>query len=191
MNNEIWKDIKGYKGCYQISSYGRVKSLERKSISGKAIREKILKNTPGLNNYMVVNLFSKDGVKRTFRVSDLVMQAFNERYKRHRDLGHWVHNKNGDKSDCRLENLIFLTPMMVSGRNWTVLNRARAGKGSKQHLSKLDETQVKWIKVYLFCGYKQQNIGEAFGVSSRTINAINVNLTWNHVSASDIIDFLK
>lgn len=30
MENEIWKDITNYKGLYQISNYGRVKSLKRK-----------------------------------------------------------------------------------------------------------------------------------------------------------------
>ena len=29
MNDEIWKDIKGYEGLYQVSNYGRVKSLAR------------------------------------------------------------------------------------------------------------------------------------------------------------------
>ena len=29
MEKEIWKDIKGYDGLYQVSSYGRVKSLDR------------------------------------------------------------------------------------------------------------------------------------------------------------------
>lgn len=29
MNNEIWKDIKGYEGLYQVSNFGRIKSLER------------------------------------------------------------------------------------------------------------------------------------------------------------------
>ena len=28
-NNEIWKDIKGYEGYYQISSFGRVRGLDR------------------------------------------------------------------------------------------------------------------------------------------------------------------
>lgn len=27
MENEIWKDIPGYDGYYQVSNYGRVKSL--------------------------------------------------------------------------------------------------------------------------------------------------------------------
>lgn len=29
MENEIWKDIPGYDGYYQVSNYGRVKSLPK------------------------------------------------------------------------------------------------------------------------------------------------------------------
>ena len=32
---EIWKDIPGYQGLYQVSNYGRVKSLERLVKNGK------------------------------------------------------------------------------------------------------------------------------------------------------------
>ena len=31
---EIWKDIEGYEGLYQVSNYGRVKSLPKKRITG-------------------------------------------------------------------------------------------------------------------------------------------------------------
>ena len=45
--NEIWKDIKGYEGLYQISNTGKVKSLERyvnsKSTGKLFIKEKIRK----------------------------------------------------------------------------------------------------------------------------------------------------
>lgn len=32
MENEIWKDIPGYAGIYQVSNYGRVKSLPKSYI---------------------------------------------------------------------------------------------------------------------------------------------------------------
>lgn len=47
MENEIWKDIPGYDGYYQVSSYGNVRSLERPyTICSKTIistKSKILK----------------------------------------------------------------------------------------------------------------------------------------------------
>ena len=48
--DEIWKDIEGYEGLYQVSNLGRVKFLERKVASGygafRVIREHIV--TPRL-----------------------------------------------------------------------------------------------------------------------------------------------
>lgn len=35
LKDEIWKDIEGYEGLYQISNFGRVKSLSRLRINGK------------------------------------------------------------------------------------------------------------------------------------------------------------
>lgn len=44
---EVWKDIKGYEGRYQVSNMGRVKSLERTVIKKNGrkqhIKERILK----------------------------------------------------------------------------------------------------------------------------------------------------
>ena len=42
---EIWKDIKGYEGCYQISNLGRVKSLSRPLNRGKGVGMSVEKNT--------------------------------------------------------------------------------------------------------------------------------------------------
>lgn len=47
MENEIWKDIPGYAGIYQVSNYGRVKSLPKSYIiCNKYVvtaKEKVLK----------------------------------------------------------------------------------------------------------------------------------------------------
>ena len=60
--NEIWKDINGLEGSYQISTYGRIKSLERR-ISSKIlnnptirIKEKIIKQQIKLLGYKQATL---------------------------------------------------------------------------------------------------------------------------------------
>lgn len=68
MNEEIWKSIEGYNGLYEVSSFGRVRSLRL----GKT---KILK--PGKNTcgYLRVELH-KDGEKKKFLIHRLVAEEF-------------------------------------------------------------------------------------------------------------------
>lgn len=48
MTEEIWKPVKGYEGYYEVSNFGRVKSIERYVMQGKTLRhvkEKIKKTS--------------------------------------------------------------------------------------------------------------------------------------------------
>lgn len=68
---EIWKDIKGYEGLYQISNLGRVKSLNYKRTG----IEEILKSKKMRNGYLRITL-NKNGKYKTFAVHRLVAEAF-------------------------------------------------------------------------------------------------------------------
>ena len=74
---EIWKDIKGYEGLYQVSNLGRVKSLSRKRIDrNQILPERILK--PIFNEkrgYYQIYL-RKNNISRTFKPHRLVAEAF-------------------------------------------------------------------------------------------------------------------
>lgn len=72
---EIWRDIKNYEGLYQISNYGRVKSLERIDNYNRSRKEKILKPKIDRYGYACVSLF-KEEKEKTFKVHRLVAQAF-------------------------------------------------------------------------------------------------------------------
>lgn len=67
MNNEIWKDIEGYEGLYQISNKGRVKSFHGKG--------RIMKLGTHPLGYKLATL-TKDGEQNTKQVHRLVAQAF-------------------------------------------------------------------------------------------------------------------
>ena len=68
---EIWKDIPGYEGLYQVSNFGNIKSLNWKNM-GKA-KNMYLK--PHCHGYLQIELFN-NGVKKTYMVHRLVAQSF-------------------------------------------------------------------------------------------------------------------
>ena len=65
---EIWKDVPGYEGLYQVSNWGQVKSL-------KFGKERILKPSANSRGYLRVAL-SKDGKAKTYRIHQLVAMVF-------------------------------------------------------------------------------------------------------------------
>lgn len=77
--NGVWKDIKGYEGLYQISNFGKVKSLARYVLHTRCgeifIRERLKKFTKFKNGTLQVSL-SCDGVNRSKLVHRLVAYAF-------------------------------------------------------------------------------------------------------------------
>ena len=75
---EIWKDIVGYEGLYQVSNLGRVRSLDRiieGSVKDYSYKSKILKPGKMTTGYLFVNLY-KDKKSSSKRIHKLVATAF-------------------------------------------------------------------------------------------------------------------
>lgn len=71
---EIWKDIKGFEGCYQISNYGNVRSLDRIK-NHRLYHSQIISQKTDKDGYKNVSLHL-DGKVKYFRVHRLVAEAF-------------------------------------------------------------------------------------------------------------------
>lgn len=133
---EIWKDIKGFEGLYQVSNLGRVKSLERIDALGHRLKEKILK--PKLTRgYYEVGLF-KNSIRKMYLVHRLVWEAFNGQIPE----GLQVNHINEVKTDNRLSNLNLMTAK--ENANWGSRNERISKNCSKPVLQfTLDNILVK------------------------------------------------
>ena len=115
---EIWKEIKGFKGFYQVSSTGRVKSLYRKIIrsngASQSFKERIIKTGIGSNGYPCAVLY-KVGVRKSVMIHQLIAEAF----LNHTPCGYRlvVDHQNGVRTDNRLENLQIITQRENSSKD--------------------------------------------------------------------------
>lgn len=100
---EIWKDIRGLEGLYQVSNFGRVKRLERIDCTNHKHRELILKPKLGRGYYQVT--FSVNGKRYQPLIHRLVAQTF---IPNHNNLPQ-VNHKDCNPKNNRADNLEWVT----------------------------------------------------------------------------------
>lgn len=106
MTEEMWKEIDGYAGIYEVSSLGRVRSIDRIVTMKNGLKRKTpgvvlkLNRGNGTGNYKSVSL-SKDGIMKRFLVHRLVANAV---VPNPDDLPE-INHKDEDKCNNRADNL--------------------------------------------------------------------------------------
>lgn len=126
MEKEIWKDVPGYEGYYQVSNLGNVKSLDRTFLKSNGVlisyKQKELKPSIQKTGYLKVNLY-KNQIEDQYLVHQLVAIAFlNHKLDGTNKIV--VDHINNIRIDNRLENLQLIS------------NRENSSKDKKNGTSK-------------------------------------------------------
>lgn len=153
MDKEVWKDVQGYEGIYEISNFGRVKSVARTKKCGDMTlhyKERIKSINKNAYGYPCVTL-CKNGKSTARPIHILVATAFidNPENKPH------VDHINTDKSDYRIENLRWCT-VKENANNVLTRKHCRENTYSKENLEKRiitrknGSTKTRPITVYQY-----------------------------------------
>jgi hypothetical protein len=105
---EIWKDIPGYEGLYQVSDLGRVKSFWHKN---PIIMRQSLSGPKG-KRYLSLHLTNRDGISKPYKVHVLVADTFLGK-----SPGLVTDHDNNIKTDNRLCNLKRITNRLNSSKD--------------------------------------------------------------------------
>jgi hypothetical protein len=171
---EEWRPIAGHEGRYEVSSAGRVRSLDRTITcsNGRTQRRpgKLLSPVKQNTGYLSVRLASSNpiGVHRLVAVAFLGPSGLP-----------LVRHINGDPTDNALSNLAWGTyPDNEADKR----RHGRALIGERHHQALLTGKDVRDIRAVWTGAYGQATrLGRKYGVSRTTISRAATGRTWSHL----------
>ncbi len=179
MLSEVWHDIVGYEGLYQVSSLGRIKSCARTAPCGlgrlRSVRERIMKCQITPKGYKQIDL-TRDGKGKNYLVHRLVCEAFHGPPPT--ELHQAAHGPVGN-TDNSAENLRWATAQE------NCADKVRDGTqpfGISTHLAKLSEGDVAEIRHTHSGRYGDSaKLSRKFGISRSQVVAIVKGRSWKHL----------
>jgi hypothetical protein len=170
---EHWKTVEGYESQYQVSNYGRVRSLPRKIKSSyeasRQIPGRVLK--PRNNGYGYLHVcFSNKGTTKHKYIHRLVAGNFVPNPHQYLEVNHL----DGDKTNNVRENLAWVSRSLNETHAWKL-----GLKTSSQYAKKLTVGHIKAIKIlYNSKQFTQKELGVLFRVHKETIHRILRGKIW-------------
>ena len=176
---EVWADVDGYEGTYQISNLGNVKSLDRvttrKNGRKLTIKGQLLRQQKNHRGYLRVKL-KLNGKERAFSAHRLVAQAFLPNLENKPQVNHL----NGIKYDNNVCNLEWCT--QAENIEHAFANGLMA-VGERHGNSRLTLEQVIFIKQLLELRENSiTDIAKRFMVGVSTIHDIKSGRQWKHIA---------
>ncbi len=185
VHQEIFKDLIGYKGLYQISNYGRLKRLPHISknrwgqyLTGLFITKG--SRTPSSTGKIYYNVsLTKNGIKKSTGVHRLVGLMFIPNPNNFPEINHI----DGNPENNFFLNLEWGTHQHNIREGWRIgLMKNSRLSGEKHHNCKLKELEVVEIRQKIKSGnYTLAQLSRDYHMSYATIKDINKRRTWIHI----------
>lgn len=165
---EEWKDVIGYEDLYQISNFGRIKSI-------KYEYDKILKTNLTNSGYLELTLHKNKKLKHK-TIHRLVAIHFVDNPENKKEVNH----KDGNKLNNYAYNLEWNTPL--ENTKHSIETGLCKKNGEYNPMNKLTETEVMEIKnKYKTKKYTQENLANEYNISRTNISLIINNKRWKHL----------
>jgi len=170
MPGEIWKSVVGYEGCYEVSSKGRVRSVERfltrrngviYHAKSYILTQHVLPDT----GYITVGLWDI-GKSKTLKVHRLVAKAFLPNMS---SIKLHVNHKDLDKENNHLENLEWVTKL--ENEHHALKHGRLDGTNNPNFRQKLNPEAVHAVKWLFYIGSRQRTIASIFGISQSMVSS--------------------
>lgn len=151
MEKEIWKPVVGYEGIYEVSSFGRIKSLARTITMKVRLKEKMLKTAKIIKHGSLpyrLALLSKNDERKTVQVHRIVAQAFIPNPENKPVVNH----KDSDGANNIVGNLEWVTYRENTLHSYSKPFISPGGSGKRMYRgenspwAKLSNQQVQEIK---------------------------------------------
>lgn len=155
---EVWKDIDGYEGLYQVSNLGRIKSLSRTVINGGRVMKKratIMNTSKNSTGYLQVNL-CVNNIRKKLLVHRIVATAFINNPQNLPQVNHIDENKQNN----RVDNLEWCDNVYNNNYGSHCENISRSN-GKRVYCHELDMEFNSILSASKFTGIDQKTISNS------------------------------
>jgi HNH endonuclease/NUMOD4 motif-containing protein/helix-turn-helix protein len=157
---EKWLPVTDFEGLYEVSDWGRIRSLARSTTPGKILGQYLRRD-----GYLSTAL-CKNGRPKSIAVHRIVADAFLGLCPPGKDVDHI----NGDRLDCSVPNLRYLTRRENQGEM-----RRRLGKWPSAKLTPHEVIEIRRLRQE---GMNPTPLARLFGVNPSTIHRIVRKESW-------------
>jgi len=175
---EIWKQVVGFEGIYDVSDQGQVRRIKPYK-TGKFVNTPLPRIMIGGNNgrgYKTVLLSGSEASRnKSYKIHQLVAYAFLGAKVGQQEINHI----NRDRSDNRLCNLEYVSHQRNMKHCYEFKERQdTCPRGTKHHNARINNEIARDIKQRLQSGEIMRNMSEQYGISIAAIHMIKTGKTW-------------